>query len=60
MLLINLAWNELFTHTGMNQKVVTDREWGPYNRNIFTYFQIRATMIECNKCNEIHYNVIIS
>ena len=60
ILLINIAWNKLFTRIDINKKDIADRGWGPYNRNILTLFHIRATMTETDQINEMKYEVVLS
>ena len=49
MVLINIAWNKSFARADKNRRVIADRGWGPYNRNILTISHIRATMTETDK-----------
>ena len=40
--------------------MITGRGWESYNRNILTFSQIRATIIESHKFNEMNDNVFLS
>lgn len=41
-------------------QMITGRGWESYNRNILTFSQIRATIIESHKFNEMNDNVFLS
>ena len=56
ILLINIIGKKV----GQHKKTITDRGWGPYNRNILPFFLIKATITETHKFNERHYTVIVS
>ena len=44
MPLINVAWNHSFARVHHNKNAIADRGWNPYNRNILTNADVRATM----------------
>ena len=60
MLLINIAWNRLFTRVDKNMRAIADGGWGTYNRNILTFSHIRDTMTETDKIYDLNYQVVLS
>ena len=60
ILLINIAWNKLFARVDKNRRYIADRWWGLNNRNILTFSQIRATMIDSDYLKDGKYHVDLS
>ena len=59
MLLINSAWNNSFARIDTNKKDITDRGWGPYNRNMF-FSLIRLIITKSDKFSELNDYAILS
>ena len=50
--IVNTAWDESFGRVTTNKKAISERGWGPFNRNLMTYTIIRATITEEEKLKE--------
>ena len=57
MLLINIAWNQLFARVDENMRAIADRGWGAYNRKSLTFSPIRTTMIDSDYLKGMRYHV---
>ena len=42
--LVNIAWELSFARVSMNLQAITERGWGPLNRNLLLYKEIQDTM----------------
>ena len=60
MVLINITQNTLFSRVDKNRTVIADRGFRPYNYNILTFSQIRATMTDSDYLKDIKYHVVLS
>ena len=57
MLLMNIAWNKSFARIDKNRRVIADRVWGQYNRNILIFSQIRSTITDEYYLKDIKYHI---
>ena len=60
ILLINISQDELFVRVDKNRRDIIDKEQGPYNRNVFTFSQSRATMTASAYLKDIKHHADLS
>ena len=54
------CYNKSFVRVDKNTRVIADRGWGIYTRNILTFSQIKTTMIDSDYLKDIKYYIILS